>query len=196
MTLVRLVDPVPELDTALRERGVERSRAEIADAFAAEVEHYGPRSHTARDTRSLAALQRECAAVFLAALEAPLDATEFSPALIGALRFEPLPGVRGVLRTARRRGLRLAVVSNWDITLPEHLRAAGLLDSFDAVVTSADAGVRKPDPRVFELALARLGTPPERAAHVGDSPADEEGARAAGMAFAPAPLADAIAVLA
>ena len=63
---------------------------------------------------------------------------------------------------------------------------------FDAVVTSAEAGAAKPDPAVFLLALARLGVPPAHAAHVGDSEADEEGARAAGLRFVPAPLADAV----
>ena len=60
------------------------------------------------------------------------------------------------------------------------------------VVTSAEAGAPKPDPAIFRLALTRLGVSPERALHVGDSPADEEGAHAAGMQFRPAPLADAV----
>ena len=196
MTLVRLVDPVPALDAALRERGITRSASEIAEAFAAEARYYGPRSHTGRDEPSLKALRRECAHVFLQALDAPLDPSEFAPALTGALHFEPLPAVREALALARERGLRLAVVSNWDVTLPEHLQRTGLLASFDAVVTAAEAGARKPDPRLFEVALERLGTRPERAVHVGDDRADEEGARAAGMGFAPPPLADAIASLA
>ncbi|TMK91576.1 MAG: hypothetical protein E6G42_08290, partial [Actinobacteria bacterium] len=45
-------------------------------------------------------------------------------------------------------------------------------------------------PRIFELALERLGVSASRALHVGDAEADEEGARAAGMHFAAAPLAD------
>jgi HAD superfamily hydrolase (TIGR01509 family) len=56
------------------------------------------------------------------------------------------------------------------------------------VVTSAEAGAPKPDPEPFHLALRRLAVAPERALHVGDSPADEEGARAAGLHFLPAPL--------
>jgi putative hydrolase of the HAD superfamily len=87
----------------------------------------------------------------------------------------------------RALGLPLAVVSNWDETLPERLEAFDV----DVVVSSAEAGASKPDPAVFRLALERLGVRPERALHVGDSPADQEGARAAGMRFAPAPLAEA-----
>ena len=75
---------------------------------------------------------------------------------------------------------------------PINLRRLGL----DAtVVTSAEAGAPKPAPAIFLLALKRLGVHPERAAHVGDSPADEEGARAAGMQFQPAPLAEAVRAL-
>jgi HAD superfamily hydrolase (TIGR01549 family) len=62
----------------------------------------------------------------------------------------------------------------------------------DTIVTSAEAGAPKPAPAVFELALARLGV--DAAAHVvhiGDAVADEEGAKAAGLRFEPAPLADA-----
>jgi putative hydrolase of the HAD superfamily len=49
--------------------------------------------------------------------------------------------------------------------------------------------VPKPDPAIFRLALERLGVSSERTLHVGDSDADEEGARAAGIAFTPAPVA-------
>ncbi|MEX1357417.1 MAG: HAD-IA family hydrolase, partial [Gaiellaceae bacterium] len=59
---------------------------------------------------------------------------------------------------------------------------------FTAIVTSAATGAAKPDPRRFLAALGRLGVARERALHVGDPPDDEEGARAAGMRFAPVPL--------
>jgi FMN phosphatase YigB (HAD superfamily) len=49
-------------------------------------------------------------------------------------------------------------------------------------VTSAEAGVRKPDPRIFEAALAAVGCPPARAIYVGDSfEIDIAGGRAAGI---------------
>jgi putative hydrolase of the HAD superfamily len=85
------------------------------------------------------------------------------------------------------------VVANWDCDLPSHLDRLGLAGLFDTVVTSARAGVPKPDPAIFELALRELDVPAERALHVGDEPVDEDGARAAGLAFAPAPLSSAFA---
>ncbi|HEY2937043.1 MAG TPA: HAD-IA family hydrolase [Gaiellaceae bacterium] len=182
-TLVSLVDPVPPLRAALAGREVERSAAEVEAAFRAEAEFYRERTHE----KPLEALRRRCVAVFLEAARADLDVAEFTPAFIDALRFEPLPGVVDTIARLRALGLALAVVSNWDETLPERLEAFDV----DVVVSSAEAGASKPDPAVFRLALERLGVRPERALHVGDSPADQEGARAAGMRFAPAPLAEA-----
>jgi HAD superfamily hydrolase (TIGR01509 family) len=183
-TLVTLVDPVPALRAALGARRIERTPDEVAAAFRAEVRYYRERTHE----KPLDDLRRRCVSVFLDAAGAELDVDEFVPAFVDALVFEPLPGAADAIRRLRAHGLALAVVSNWDETLPERLTSFDV----DVVVTSADAGAPKPDPAVFRLALARLGVRPGRALHVGDSPADEEGARAAGMRFAAAPLAEAI----
>ena len=189
-TLVTLRDPVEALRQALREQGVERTRKELAAAFEAEGRYYRDRSHEGADEASLALLRRDCAAVFLDALGAELDPAGFAPVYVASLEFEPMPGAVEAVAQLERLGLRLAVVSNWDVALYEHLEELKLADYFETVVTSAEAGAPKPDPRIFELALERLSVRPDRALHIGDAEADEEGARAAGMAFAPAPLAD------
>ena len=189
-TLVTLRDPVDALEQALRDRGVERTREQIAAAFAEEGRYYRDRSHDGADEASLALLRRDCAGIFLRALDVDLDPAEFAPAYVATLEFEPMPGAAEAVAALTRLGLRLAVVSNWDVALHGYLEHLGLAGRFEAVLTSAEAGAPKPDPRIFRLALERLGVMPERALHVGDSEADEEGARAAGMAFAPAPLAD------
>lgn len=195
-TLVRLADPIPGLRAALAAHGVERPAEDVERAFAAEAAHYVPRSHEGRDPASLAALRRDCAGVFLAALGADADPGDFAPAFVGALRFAPVAGAPEALARLRALGLSLAVVANWDCSLPEHLGRLGLDRAVDAVVTSADAGTPKPGPAVFRLALERLGIPAGRALHVGDSPEDEEGARRAGLRFAPAPLATVVEALA
>jgi putative hydrolase of the HAD superfamily len=90
------------------------------------------------------------------------------------------PEVLGVLAEARAAGLRLAVVSNFDLRLHGILAGHGL--QFDEVITSADARVRKPDPAIFRAALKRLGLQPHEVLHAGDSPvADIEGAAAVGI---------------
>ena len=155
-TLVELLDPVAPLDRALRSRGVEREPAAIAAAFRAEAEYYVPRSSTGRDEASLAVLRRDCASVFLEALDAPLDPASFVAPYVEALAFSPLPGAFEAVQELRRRGLALAVVSNWDIALAGHLDRLGIGAWLDVVVTSAEAGTPKPDPAIFELALERM----------------------------------------
>jgi len=92
------------------------------------------------------------------------------------------PGVRESLLRFRRAGLRLAVVSNANGTVRALLERLGMLAAFDAILDSAIEGVEKPDPRLFLLALERLGAEPRTALHVGDLyHVDVVGARAAGV---------------
>ena len=190
-TLVTLSDPVPALRSALAEHGIERDPQTVERAFRAEVEHYVERSHEGRDEATLALLRRDCAAVFLDSADVDLDPVAFAPAFVGALSFLPVDGAVEACRGLAEAGMKLAVVSNWDVGLHDHLRALGLDSLVDTVVTSAEAGAPKPSPAIFELALDRLGTHASGAVHVGDGAADEEGARAAGVRFEPAPLRDA-----
>jgi putative hydrolase of the HAD superfamily len=79
-------------------------------------------------------------------------------------------------------GLRLGVVSNSDGRVEQALEAAGLRRYFDVVIDSALVGVEKPDPRIFQAALERLGVEPDEALYVGDLyRVDVIGARAAGI---------------
>lgn len=56
-----------------------------------------------------------------------------------------------------------------------------VLDHFDSVTLSAEEGVMKPDPRIFEIALGRAGVQPGEAVFVDDFGANVEGARRVGM---------------
>jgi putative hydrolase of the HAD superfamily len=185
-TLVELVHPVARLRSALALRGIERGEREVGAAFRAEVAYYTEHKTEGRDDDSLADLRSRCAGVFVAGLG--LGRLDFTDDFVGALVFEPLPGVRRALERLRARGLALAVLSNWDVGLHEHLARLELTPSFAAILTSAEVGVAKPDPALFRAALERLRVTPRRALHVGDDTADEAGAAAAGMRFAPAPL--------
>lgn len=190
-TLVGLADPVPALAAALSEQGVERSPEAIRAAFYVEVAHYRPRALRGRDSASLAELRRECVGVFLDSLGAGLDPAVFAPAFVSSLEFRALPGSVEMLRELRARGIALAVVSNWDCSLRDVVTRLGLGSLFSAIVASADVGSEKPDPGIFRAALERLGIAPGRALHIGDEPADAEGARAAGLRFARPPVATA-----
>ena len=93
--------------------------------------------------------------------------------------------VTDVLAELRRRGLAVAICSNWDWDIDRAVAAAGLEGTVDVVVTSAQAGARKPNPRIFRHTLERCGVAPAEALFVGDTLyADVEGPRSYGMAAA------------
>jgi putative hydrolase of the HAD superfamily len=126
---------------------------------------------------------------FAERLEAPppsrFAAAELFARFARADAWEVFPEVPEVLAELRARGLNLAVISNWDERLPGVLAGLGLSEYFAAIVTSGDAGVEKPDRRIFDHALGLLGIPPERAIHVGDREVEDcEGALAAGLSAA------------
>ncbi|PKL74109.1 MAG: HAD family hydrolase [Candidatus Melainabacteria bacterium HGW-Melainabacteria-1] len=97
-------------------------------------------------------------------------------------RWAAYPDVLPALDRLRAMDLRLGVISNWDSRLSGLLEALGIGERMDFVLSSAEVGLHKPDPRIFELACERMGVLPEEAAHVGDHHyADVLGARAVGM---------------
>ncbi len=115
--------------------------------------------------------------------EAPL--AEELAALFGqerrARRFvfpDAAPALRGL-----RADYRMGLITNGAPDLQrEKLHGSGLEPFFDAIIVSGEVNVGKPDPRIFALALARLGARPDEAAMVGDSPArDIAGAQRAGV---------------
>jgi putative hydrolase of the HAD superfamily len=62
------------------------------------------------------------------------------------------------------------------------MQHCGLAPYIDALVVSEEAGISKPDPAIFEIALTRLAAAPHEAVMIGDSwAADVEGAHAAGI---------------
>jgi putative hydrolase of the HAD superfamily len=74
------------------------------------------------------------------------------------------------LRELRATGYRIGIVSNFEAWLEGLLTSLEVMPFLDALVVSGVEGVEKPDPKIFEIALERIGTPPERSVYVGDSP--------------------------
>lgn len=90
--------------------------------------------------------------------------------------------VMPTLRKLRDAGFPMGVISNWEAWLDRLLVDLTIGEFFDVTVVSGTVGIEKPDPRIFELALAEAGVRPEEAVHVGDSPAhDVAGAEAVGI---------------
>ena len=185
-TLLRLEHPAPRLRAALRARlGVDVGAAAAAAAIRAEIAYYRAHLHQGRDAESLAALRARCAEALRPALPPPAasaPASELTAALLDALAFSAYPDAAPALRALRDAGCALVVVSNWDCSLRERLEETGIAPLVDAAVASAEVGVAKPEPAIFEHALALAGVGPDRAWHVGDSVREDvDGARAAGI---------------
>jgi putative hydrolase of the HAD superfamily len=92
------------------------------------------------------------------------------------------PDVFPTIEALRRRGLRLAVISNWDDRLRTLLYNLALGKWFHAIEVSGESGLHKPAPAIFERAARALDVPPEFILHVGDSRREDlEAARSAGF---------------
>lgn len=187
-TIVALARPGPALRSELARRfEIEVTEAESERGIRAEIAYYRAHLDEGRDRTSLATLRRSCAEVLRSALPpsdrlAAVANAALTDALLASLRFTVFPDAPPAIAAARARGQRVVVVSNWDISLVQVLGRLGLESLLDAVVTSAQVGVRKPARAIFDHALSLAGVEPQRATHVGDSVAqDVAGARAAGV---------------
>jgi putative hydrolase of the HAD superfamily len=87
-----------------------------------------------------------------------------------------------VLDELAARGMRLAVISNWDERLRDLLRRLRLDARFEAIVVSSEVGHAKPHRAIFDQAAVKLGLPASQILHIGDSAEmDLHSARAAGF---------------
>ncbi len=98
------------------------------------------------------------------------------------LTLEPFPEVPSVLATLRRAGLKTAILSNGTpAMLDGAVGRAGLGAMFDAVLSVEEVGAFKPDPRVYRLAVDRLGCPATAIAFQSSNAWDAYAASAFGM---------------
>jgi 2-haloacid dehalogenase len=98
------------------------------------------------------------------------------------LALDPFPEVPDLLARLKRTGMRMAILSNgtpWMIdALVEH---AGLTGIFEALLSVEEVGVFKPHPRVYQLAVDRLGAPARSIAFLSSNGWDAHGASSFGM---------------
>jgi len=112
-------------------------------------------------------------------------AASFGDAIRSKLPFL-YPHVSTVLAALKRQGYRVGLISNTGRTWGRFLRPIqddlGIGKYFDDRVFSDEIGIRKPEARIFETALAHLGLRPEEVVHVGDDlEADVAGSKALGL---------------
>ena len=92
------------------------------------------------------------------------------------------PDVHPALEMLRSRGLKLAVLSNWDERLRPLLHSLEFDRYFEEIVISCEVGEAKPSAVIFSRTAEALRLSPGEILHVGDDPiADVGGARAAGF---------------
>jgi putative hydrolase of the HAD superfamily len=185
-TLIELQPPAPVLCDELSQRfGIYMSVPQAERAIATEIAYYREHFDEAANGEELLELRRRCVAAMRVDLPpeaeaVPLD--DLTVALMSSITFRAFTDVGFALGSARTRGVRLVVVSNWDVSLHDVLARTGVAPLLHGVVTSAEAGARKPDPAIFAEALRLAGVPASKAVHVGDSLEDDvAGARAAGI---------------
>lgn len=80
---------------------------------------------------------------------------------------KPFPQAKELLRKLAQR-YRIGIIANQSAGTASRLESYGMLEHIQAVFASFEEGLAKPDPRFFELALARTGCRPEEAVMVGD----------------------------
>jgi putative hydrolase of the HAD superfamily len=97
-------------------------------------------------------------------------------------RLRLYPHVREVLDLLHGR-LPLALVTDAQSSYARgELHKVGITHYFDPIVVSGDHGYRKPDRRLFDMAVERMGVPAQNTLYVGnDMHRDVHGAREAGL---------------
>jgi epoxide hydrolase-like predicted phosphatase len=81
-----------------------------------------------------------------------------------------------------RPGYKTGLLSNaWPSARQMLTKSFPCIDAFDVAIISAEVGLAKPDPRIFQLVVDRLGVRPEESVFIDDVSVNVEGARAAGL---------------
>jgi HAD superfamily hydrolase (TIGR01509 family) len=118
----------------------------------------------------------------------PIDADRLAERFVKSVPLQEVrvaAGADQALARLKRRGFRLAIVSNVTHEPPQAIHGViekhGLDRRFDVVVLSTDVGRAKPRREPFRKALSELGAAPGRTVHIGDAAVDFQGARAAGI---------------
>ena len=91
-----------------------------------------------------------------------VDYPEWSP-----LYEELYPDTMECLRILKKK-YKLGIIANQIPGAEKRLEGMGIRRYFDVIVSSAEEGVAKPDPRIFNIALTRAGCTPEQAVMIGD----------------------------
>ena len=94
----------------------------------------------------------------------------------------PRPDAAGVLSVLKQKQHKIGLISDCASETVVFWDNMPIKPFFDTVVFSCVAGVKKPDPRIYRLALERLKVKPQDCLYIGDGSSYElTGARKVGM---------------
>ena len=94
----------------------------------------------------------------------------------------PRPEATDVLRNLKFRGLKIGLITDCSAEAPAEWPNTVLAPWFDVTIFSCLVGMKKPDPRIYKLALEKLGTLAGESIYIGDGSSQElSGAAAVGM---------------
>ena len=94
----------------------------------------------------------------------------------------PIEGTVAIFDELRERGVPLFALSNWSTeTWPLAVERFAFLGGFTDILISGEAGVAKPDPRIYRILIERDRLDPTRTVFIDDVPANVDGAHAAGF---------------
>ncbi len=111
-----------------------------------------------------------------------VDPAVRAPLLQAYLTLDAYPEVPDVLRRLRAGGLKTAILSNGEPKMLEAgARSAGIDGLLDAILSVEAVGVFKPEPRVYQLAVERLGVPADAIAFQSSNAWDVHGAACFGL---------------
>lgn len=94
-----------------------------------------------------------------------------------------MEGALDILADLKCKGLKLGIITNGSVhTQNSKIDQVMLRDYFDVIIVSDEVQLKKPDKRIFELALERLNAEPQESWYVGDHPVNDiQGALSAGL---------------
>ncbi len=105
--------------------------------------------------------------------------TDFQDAMKKAIGVNP--EMYALVSELKEKGYKVALLSNIDYRLARIVRSFGLYDEFDPCLLSCEIGIEKPDVRIYEILLEKIGTPAKETLFIDDNEENVAAAKISGI---------------
>ena len=154
---------------------VGQKHAEFVEALPAPSEPFMKLWRQTTEMRVIGAFQTVEASIEYVCdhLGAPLTAEQLTRAVVIRLELikrtlTPRPDALETLARLKNDGYKIGLLSNCSIEIPILWPETAFADLFDSAIFSSRERLKKPDPRIYQLACERLGVPPESCLYIAD----------------------------